>query len=91
MLKLMFCMLCAVLMGVTTLLLRQQQLTLRHEAADLHEQIEHQQSKLWNQQLQIATLTAPNAIAQTVGNQVPLEPEAALPPETADWIRLGSR
>jgi len=86
MLKLLFCLLCAVLLGIVMLLLRQEQLTLRHQAAELHARIERQQSRLWSQQLQIAAYTAPNAIAATVGDDLDLEPAARLAGEAGNWI-----
>ena len=69
MLKLLLCLSSAMLLAVLMLQLRQQKLELNHQANKLHNQIEAQQAKLWNQQLQIAVYTAPNAISQTVGNQ----------------------
>jgi hypothetical protein len=46
--------------------LRQQRLELAYQCTKLHNQIGTAQIKLWNQQLQIATYTTPNAIQQTV-------------------------
>ncbi len=64
--KLLICILCAGLLAAVMLQLRQQRLELAHQLNKLHGEIELVQIKLWNQQLQIATCTAPNAIAQTV-------------------------
>ena len=66
MLKLMLCLVCSLLLAVIMLQLRQQRIELNYQANQLHNQIEAQQAKLWNQQLQIAVYTAPNAISQTV-------------------------
>jgi hypothetical protein len=66
MLKLLICLLSAAFLGFFMLQLRHQQLELGYETAALHERIKNQQGKLWNQQLQIAVYTAPNAIERTV-------------------------
>lgn len=58
----------AVVLAVTLLQLREQRMILEHQQTELHDRIKNQQARLWNQQLQIAVFTAPNAIAQTVGN-----------------------
>ena len=68
MVKLLICLLAAFALGVMTLQLRQQRLELNYKINQLHRQIESGQAKLWNQQLQIAVYTAPNAIAKTVGD-----------------------
>ena len=81
MLKLLLCLVCTVLIAVLMLHLRQQRLELNHQANLLHNQIEAQQARLWNQQLQIAVYTAPNAISKTVGDHslklVPQSPTRA--------------
>jgi cell division protein FtsL len=69
MLKLLLCLVCGLLLAVIMLQLRQQRLELNYQANQIHNQIEAQQAKLWNQQLQIAVYTAPNAISQTVDQQ----------------------
>ena len=78
MLKLLICIFSGLLLAVVMLQLRQQRLELSYDANKLHTQIESQQAKLWNQQLQIAVFTAPNAISQTVDdhslNMVPRTP-----------------
>jgi hypothetical protein len=66
MIKLLICLLSGVVLAVFVLQLRQQQLELGHQNADLHDRIKAQQAKLWNQQLQIAVSTAPSAIDKTV-------------------------
>src|SRR3954447_14777564 len=68
MVKMLICLLCALGLGIMVLQLRQQHLELNYKISQLHRQIESNQAKLWNQQLQIAVYTAPNAIAHTVSN-----------------------
>lgn len=87
MLKLLLCLTSAMLLAVLMLQLRQQKLELNHQANALHNRIEAQQAKLWNQQLQIAVYTAPNAIEKTVGNpQSRLVPRSPLPAGRSNWI-----
>jgi cell division protein FtsL len=75
------------LMAVATLQLRQQELELRHQAAEFQQKIQHHQAKLWQQQLEIAVYTAPNAVTKTVLEQnLKLVPEAALPIGAGDWV-----
>ena len=87
MLKLLLCIAFCVVLGITMLQLRQQRLELNFQTNRLHNQIRQSQAKLWNQQLQIAIYTAPNAITRTVGdhdlNMVPLAP---LPAQRGNWI-----
>src|SRR2546423_5747567 len=91
MLKLLLCLSSAMLLAVLMLQLRQQKLELNHQANRLHSQIESQQAKLWNQQLQIAVYTAPNAIEKTVGaHQLKLVPQSPLPAGKANWIDVNS-
>jgi len=81
MVKLLICLVSATVLGFYVLELRQQQLELGHQTAQLHEQIKNQQGKLWNQQLQIASFTAPNAIEKTVkGQQIDMIPVFAVKP-----------
>ncbi len=87
MLKLLLCILCATAISVVLLELRQQRLELNYQTNRLHSQIEKTQSKLWNQQLQIAMFTAPNAIAKTVGDQdLKMVPQAPSPVMKSNWI-----
>ena len=89
MLKLLLCLFSAVLLGVLMLQLRQQRLELNHQANKLHNQIEAQQAKLWNQQLQIAVYTAPNAISQTVGaHELKLVPQSPLHVGPSNWMNM---
>ena len=90
MLKILLCLSTSMFLAVLILQLRQQKLELNHEVNQLHNSIESQQSKLWNQQLQIAVVTAPNAIAQTVHtHDLKMVPRSPLPAQTANWIQQG--
>ncbi len=87
MLKLLICIFCCTLLGAIMIELRQQRLELNFQSNRLHNQIEQSQSKLWNQQLQIAVYTAPNAISETVGKRdLKMVPQTPLPAEKANWI-----
>src|SRR3989440_8647407 len=87
MVKLLICIFCGLLLAVVMLQLRQQHLELSHQCNQVHTQIESQQAKLWNQQLQIAVYTAPNAIQKTVGQQqLKLVPRSPLPAGKSNWI-----
>ena len=61
--------------------LRQQHLDLGNQNNRLHDRIEAQQAKLWNQQLQIAIYTAPTALARSLSDHdlrlSPLVPQQA--------------
>ena len=92
MLKLVLCLTSAVLIAVLMLHLRQQRLELDHQANLLHNQIEAQQARLWNQQLQIAVYTAPNAISQTVGaHELKLVPQSPLHVGPSNWMEMRQR
>jgi cell division protein FtsL len=69
MLKLLICLAASLILGALVLQLRQQKLDLNNEVSRLHRQIEDRQSDLWNQQVQIAIYTAPNAIRNTIDSQ----------------------
>jgi len=88
MLKLLLCIICSAAVAVLMLQLRQQRLELSFQANRLHTQIERSQSKLWNQQLQIAMYTAPNAITKTVGQrELKMVPQRPLPASIrTHWI-----
>ena len=87
MIKLLICLACGMVMAVVMLQLRQQELELRHQAADLQLKIQNHQAKLWQQQLEIAVYTAPNAVTKIVQDQnLKLVPEAALPLAAGDWV-----
>ncbi len=87
MLKLLLTLAFSMLLAVALLQLRQQRLELNYQTNRLHNQIRESQSKLWNQQLQIAVYTAPNAISKTVGEQnLNMVPETPLPAQSGRWI-----
>jgi len=78
MIKILICIAGGVALSACVLQLRQQRLELGYQNAEIHQQIRSHQSRLWDQQLQIATFTAPNAIANTVNahdlKMVPRQP-----------------
>jgi hypothetical protein len=86
MIKLVICILCALVIGAACLQLRQQQLELRSRLVVIQDQIERQQSRLWSQQMQISVYTSPPAVAKVAG-ELPLAPEAGLPGKAGDWLR----
>jgi cell division protein FtsL len=87
MVKLLICLFGGALIAVSLLQLRQQQLQLGHQCNELHRQIRGRQAKLWNQQLEIAVYTAPNAITQTVANHdLRLVPESPALTGRRSWI-----
>jgi cell division protein FtsL len=91
MLKILLCLASSTLIAVLVLQLRQQRLELNHQVNQLHNEIEGQQAKLWNQQLEIAVFTAPNAIAKTVSNhELHMVPRNPLPAQKANWIDTGA-
>ena len=62
-------------------------MNLNYQANRLHGEIEKRQAKFWSQQVQIAGYTAPNTIAQTIGNtKLDLSPQSATPAGAANWI-----
>ena len=87
MLKLLLCVLSAAVLAAMVLQLRQQRQELGYQNSRLHDQIKDQQANLWNQQLQIAVYTAPNAITQTVKTQdLRMVPQAPLPRGRTHWL-----
>ena len=90
MVKLIICTLSAAVLAACVLQLRQQRLQMSYQSNDLHEQIRSHQARLWSQQLQIATFTAPNAINKTVDtHDLKMVPRAPLPRQKAHWIDVG--
>lgn len=93
MLKILLCLFCGLAISIALLQLRQQRLELNFQANRLHNAIEKHQAKLWDQQLQIAVYTAPNAISRTVGQQklemVPQTPMRAA--RKANWIDVRNK
>ena len=87
MLKLLLCLLSTAAVAVVTLQLRQQKLVMSAQVNHLHNQIEQSQAMLWDQQVQIAVYTAPNAIAKTVGDRkLDMVPTAPVPAGKGDWM-----
>jgi len=91
MVKLLICTLSAAALAACVLQLRQQRLEVNYQTAELHDRIREQQAKLWNQQLQIAICTAPNAITKTVDtHDLKMVPQAPLPRGRTHWIDVDS-
>jgi hypothetical protein len=87
MMKLVILLAGGLLIAGLTLQLRQEDLELKYQAGRLHAQIEAQQARLWNQQVLIATYTAPNAIAQTVGHlNMKMVPQRPTTGPGANWL-----
>ncbi len=87
MLKLLLCVISAAVLAALVLQMRQQRQELGYQNSRLHDEIKARQSKLWNQQLQIAVYTAPNAITQTVNtHDLKMVPQAPLPRGRTHWI-----
>ena len=87
MIKILLTLFFSMIIAVALLQLRQQRLELNYQTNKLHDEIRQSQSKLWNQQLQIAVDTAPNAISKTVGQQnVKMVPQSPLPGQQAHWL-----
>jgi cell division protein FtsL len=87
MIKLLICLVGATALAIAVLQLRQQNSEIGYQNADLHGQIRSHQARLWDQQLQIATFTAPNAISNVVKahdlNMVPRLSTTTRPAEPA--------
>ena len=87
MIKLLICIFSASIIALLLLQLRQQHLELSHQTARMHDQIRSRQAKLWDQQVQIAIYTAPNAIQRTVdAHSLKLAPQQPLPGGKQSWI-----
>ena len=89
MLKILICLFAGLVISVALLQLRQQRLELNFQGNRLHNHIAEQQAKLWDQQLQVAVYTAPNAISRTVGQQqLEMVPQTPLPARKSKngWI-----
>ena len=88
MIKLLLCLVASMATAVCLVQLRQQRLELNHQTSELHNQIESRQARLWNQQLQIADVTAPPAVRDAIGKQnlqlTPLAPTVETPNALAD-------
>jgi hypothetical protein len=68
MLKLLICIFSAVMIAGTLLHLKHQRMEINYRQNQAHKRLQNLQIELWNQQLQVAIYTAPNAIEQTVGS-----------------------
>lgn len=92
MLKLLICLVGAAAIAVLVLELRQQHLELSYQTAQLHDQIASRQAKLWDQQVQIAIYTAPNAIQKTVdAHSLKLAPQTPVPGgKDQSWIDVSN-
>jgi hypothetical protein len=87
MLKLLICIFSGALLAVVLLQMRQQRMELSYQLNALHNEIEDSQARLWSQQIEIAVATAPNAIAQTIGeHKLKLAPPKPLPANRPHWI-----
>jgi hypothetical protein len=81
MIKLLLCLVVGVGTAAMLLQLRQERLNLTFQTDKLHNQIQASQAELWNQQLNIAIVTAPNSVAAAAkGQNLQLSP--ANPPKT---------
>ena len=87
MIKLLICIFSASIIALLLLQLRQQHMELSHQTARMHDQIRSRQAKLWDQQVQIAIYTAPNAIQRTVdAHNLKMAPQQPLPGGRQSWI-----
>jgi cell division protein FtsL len=90
MIKLLICLTATMATAICLMQLRQQRLELNHQTSQLHNQIESRQARLWNQQLQIANLTAPLAVKAAINREdlqlTPLDPIGTAP---TTWIDDG--
>ncbi len=83
MLKLLLCILSAIIIAGTLLHLKHQKMEISYKTNQAHKRLQNLQIELWNQQLQVAIYTAPNAIESTVGSHnLNLVPAQTTPPNT---------
>lgn len=82
--KLLLVCLFIFLTAMALLQLRQQRLNVNYQMSRLHREIDQAQGKLWNQQMELARLTAPPAIRRTVG-AVRLEMTPVLAETSLHW------
>ncbi|MGN6505307.1 MAG: hypothetical protein ACTHM6_07065 [Tepidisphaeraceae bacterium] len=89
MIKLLSCILCAFVATGVLLHLRHQRMEINYQINQAHRRLQDLQIQLWNQQLQVAIYTAPNAIERTVGtHKMALVPATSTPPVPADASQL---
>ena len=62
MIRLLLCILAALALSLTLLMLRQQRLVLENECNALHDEMLAAQTRLWRQQTQIAAAVSPAAL-----------------------------
>ena len=87
MIKLLLCLFAMLGTAACLMQLRQQRLELNHETSQLHNAIEARQARLWNQQLQIASVTAPPAVKAAIIRQgLHLAPLAPIGTAPTTWI-----
>lgn len=67
MLKLLLCIFASVMIAGALLHLKHQKMEINYKTNQAHRRLQNLQIELWNQQLQVAIYTAPNAIENTVG------------------------
>jgi cell division protein FtsL len=90
MVKLLLCLFATMATAACLMQLRQQHLELSHETSQLHNAIEARQARLWNQQLQIADMTAPPAVkAAITRQQLQLSPLAPIGSAPTTWVDTG--
>ena len=94
MLKLLLCIVAAVVISGSLLHLKHQRMEINYKTNQAHKRLQNLQIELWNQQLQVAIYTAPNAIENTVGSHnldlVPATPALrageAEKPTASPWV-----
>jgi hypothetical protein len=82
MLKLLLCLIAFVAVGVALLQTRQQHLEINYQINKLHNRVESQQAKLWNQQLQIAIHAGNATLSKSLDTRALNLVPAAPPPAT---------
>jgi hypothetical protein len=90
MIKLLICLLATTATAACLMQLHQQRLELNHETSQLHNAIESRQARLWNQQLQIAKVTAPPAVkAAIIKEELRLTPLSPIGTSATSWLDTG--
>ncbi len=82
MVKLLLCIFSAIAIALSMHHLQHQKMVLNYRTNQAHKSLQNLQIELWNQQLQVAIYTAPNAIERTVGSHK-IELKPANPTEQA--------
>jgi hypothetical protein len=85
MLKLMMVCIFIFLTAMALLQLRQQRMNVNFQMSRLHREVDQAQGRLWNQQMELARLTAPPAIRRTVG-KVRLEMTPVIAETGMHWL-----